>query len=283
MVDVEPVDVRDRRGAHADGHRPRRMIGAGARAGRAGGSWNRARRGCGGVGGHDHRRRDDGAAGGATPTSSTPTTRVAPSRQSGRSKRRVGTITVIGAMVPRAWQTRRHATPVRPGRRLHYRSRARQPARGRPRRHGARHGDAAVRPMDEPVGDHVRAPAGGPGADYRVRISRPTPSWRSPGTRRWAPAMRGSRRAAGPGPGRIAQSCGAGLVAIRRAGGLPRVRCASPAPVRARGRGGSHVVTASIGLTGRPSSMPSGATTAPAGSSCCSRAPRPSSRSSPAP
>ena len=33
---------------------------------------------------------------GATPTSSTPTMRVAPSRHSGRSQRRVGTMTVIG-------------------------------------------------------------------------------------------------------------------------------------------------------------------------------------------
>ena len=127
---------------------------------------------------------------GATPTSSTPTTRVAPSRHRGRSQRSVGTIRAIGrqrtapARRPgRRWRRRRvacetrpHAARVPPGRRVHDRARARQPARGRARRRRALdRGDAAVRHLDEPVRDDVRRRvADDPAADYAVRIFTPT-------------------------------------------------------------------------------------------------------------
>ena len=103
VVDVEPVDVGDRRGAHADRDGPPADDrGESLPLGRAdsvfesrtpGIRWQ--------LGGMITAAATTAPQVGATPTSSTPATRVAPSRHSGRSQRRVGTITAIAAIVPR--------------------------------------------------------------------------------------------------------------------------------------------------------------------------------------
>ena len=145
-----------------------------------------------------------------------------------------------------------------------------QPGRRRARRRGPVHrGDAAVRALDEPLRDHVRA-----AADRRRRrttgsgSSRPSPSCRSPGIRRSAPATRGCRPAA---PRRPATSSsrsarpGWSRSAVRRTGWRsPRRRCSAPGPVdddvmTARRGGARH-------RPGRRSWPPSGSTTGRAGS-----------------
>ena len=114
---------------------------------------------------------------------------------------------------------------VRPGRRLHDRARARQPARGRARRRRPVHrGDAAVRPLDEPVRDDVRAPADGP----RRRLPRPHLHARRRSCRSRPPDARDVPRLARGR--RLAARSGADRPGLRlRAGrGPPRRRTSSP-------------------------------------------------------
>src|SRR6185437_4184128 len=94
---------------------------------------------------------------------------------------------------------------------------------GQPGRRGARRGgdlgrpDAAVRPLDEPVGDDLRAPPTAAGADYRVRIFTPVAELPFAGhptlgtCHAWLEAGGAPRSDA-----EIVQECAAGLVSIRR-------------------------------------------------------------------
>ena len=101
-----------------------------------------------------------------------------------------------------------YEAPVRPGRRLHRHPVRRQPGGGGARRRRPRHrGDAALRELDEPVGDDVRAAAGGRAAPTTASASsRRSPSCRSPATRRSAPATPGSRAASTTGDDRSCRS-----------------------------------------------------------------------------
>ena len=104
--------------------------------------------------------------------------------------------------------------------------------------------------------------------------SRPTPSCRSPATRRSARAMPGSTlRAAAAARGRIVQECAAGLIPIgvtTRGSPSPRRRCALGAR-----RGGVRAAHRARrpGSSAARSSRPSGSRTAPSGSRSCSPAP----------
>ena len=81
-----------------------------------------------------------------------------------------------------------------------------------------RRADAAVRALDEPLGDDVRAAAERrPAPTTGCASSRPSPSCRSPAIRRSARATPGSRPAASRRRDDvIVQECDAGLVAVRR-------------------------------------------------------------------
>ena len=168
---------------------------------------------------------------GATPTSSTPAIRVAPSRHRGRSQRSVGTIRVIGRQ--------RTAPARRPGRRVGHRGRARlgrcsgasrrSTCSRRARRSATRSRSCSTATGSRPTrcsGSRAgrtcprrrsSLPPTTPAADYACGSSpRPRRS-RSPATRRSAPATRGSRRAACRATRRaIVQECGSGLVEVRR-------------------------------------------------------------------
>ena len=146
-----------------------------------------------------------------------------------------------------------------------------QPGRGRPRRgRGERRGDAAVRALDQPLGDDVPAPPHRPAADYRLRIFTPSAELPFAGhptigsAHAWLEAGGEPREEA-----EIVQECGAGLVRVRR-GRTARLRGAAAAPrgagQRRRARPGSSGRSASARTT---SSTSPGATTALAGWWCC--------------
>ena len=132
------------------------------------------------------------------------------------------------------------AAPVQPGRRLH---RRRRTAATRSRSCSTATGlddggDAALRALDEPVRDDVRAAADATRPPTTACASSPrSPSCRSPATRRSAPATPGSRPAAADArrrdrPG-VRRRPGRASAATRR---RPRVRRAAAAPLGARSR-----------------------------------------------
>ena len=93
----------------------------------------------------------------------------------------------------------RHAAPLPAGRRVHRRALSRQPGRcGARRRRALRRGDAALRQLDQPLGDDVR-----PAADHargrlpRAHLHAQSSSCRSPVIRHSGRATPGARRAAG--------------------------------------------------------------------------------------
>ena len=150
---------------------------------------------------------------------------------------------------------------------------ARQSRRRRARRRGPRHrGDAALRALDEPVGDDVRAAAERPGADYRVRIFTPAAELPFAGhptlgtCHAWLDAARRAARRRS-----IVQECGAGLVArpphAPTASRSPRRRCCAPGRSRRRW---SRAVAACSASPRRRRRRRSGSTTARAGSRSCS-------------
>ena len=96
VVDVQPVDLGDGRRPDTDRDPP--VSGSAGRAARAAreGSSSRGRRGSGGSPIMITAAATTAPHVGATPTSSTPATRVRPSFHRRRSWRRVGTMTVIG-------------------------------------------------------------------------------------------------------------------------------------------------------------------------------------------
>ena len=146
------------------------------------------------------------------------------------------------------------AAPVRPGRRLHHQAVPRQPGRGRARRRRARRrADAALRELDEPVRDDVRAAADRPGG----RLPRPHlhagagAAVRRPPDARHVPRLaRGRRRAARRAP--IVQECAAGLVRVRRTPtGSPSRRRRSSAPGRSTRRSSTAIAAACSGSAAR--------------------------------
>ncbi len=157
---------------------------------------------------------------GATPTSSTPTIRVAPSRHRGRSQRRVGTIAAIADSVPRA-----APCDTRPMQRRFAQVDVftTTPGLGNPL--------AVVLDGDDLTTDAMQrfarwtnlsettfvVPARDPGADYGVRIFTPTAEIPFAGhptlgtCHAWLEAGGVPRD-----PVRIVQECGTGLVEVRR-------------------------------------------------------------------
>ena len=129
---------------------------------------------------------------------------------------------------------------VRTGRRLHHDAVPRQSARRRARRHGSEHrGDAALRALDEPLGDDLRAAADVargrlPGAHLHARRSRlPFAGHPTLGTcHAWLELGGGVPKRGGV----IVQECGVGLVPVRTDRAGARVRGAAAAALRRRSR-----------------------------------------------
>ena len=172
---------------------------------------------------------------------------------------------------------------IHAGRRVHDDALRGQSRRGRARRLGPEHGgDAALRELDEPVRDDVRASADRargrlPGADLharpRIAVRGPPDARHLPrladGRRRLAQAARGDR----PGVRRRARR-GA---AARRTGTRSRPRrCVAPGRSRRSSCSASPRRSAS---SERRSSTPSGPTTGRPGSRSCSPTPMPCWRS----
>ena len=126
--------------------------------------------------------------------------------------------------------------------------------------------DAALRPLDEPVRDDLRAAADAPEADYRVRIFTPVAELPFAGHPTLGTCHAWLTRGGGPPSSSetIVQECAAGLVAVRR---RDRTAWRSP-PRRCCGPGRSRRRCSSTWLRGvrhrreRRSSTPRGPTTA---------------------
>ena len=185
------------------------------------------------------------------------------------------------------WETRKYAAPLPPGRCVHRHALPGQPGRRRARRRRADHRrHAAVRQLDQPVGDHVRAPAvqcagattrsgSSPRAAELPFAGHPTlgtcHAWLEAGGKPARP--RCSCRSAGPGWSRSARSPDGLAFAAP-----PLIRSG---PVdeplgRAHRRPARH-------RAGPTSSTSPGPTTGRAGSPCCCPAPRRCWRCGPGP